>query len=162
MGKDFVGLILLVTLSVLHGQASRGSSFGMILMRWPGVLLHEVAHLLLSAITFSKPTSFTIWPRREGNVWILGCVTSANIGMFSAMLVGFAPAIVGLPLAWMALQAHSILGYVGVFVCLTASVPSEADIEVAFSHLFGSVVWAAVGITAWAQFGNLGELLTLF
>ena len=78
------------------------------------------------------------------------------------MLVGFAPAIIGLPLAWLALGTHSLLGYVGVFVCLTAAVPSEADIEAAFSHLFGAVVWVAVSITAWAQFGNLGELLTLF
>ena len=162
MDNDFTGVILLVTLSVWFGQTSRSGAFIMILSHLPMTLLHELSHLVVSAVTFSRPTGFTLWPKKEGDAWTLGCVTHANIRQFSAMPVAFAPAIVGIPLAWLAYQAHCMLGYVGVFVCLTAAVPSPSDVDVAFSRLIGAVVWVFAGIAAWAKFGNLGELLTLF
>ncbi len=156
---DFVGLILLVVLSVWHGRTERYGSFWMILFRLPATSLHESSHFVFSLLTRSRPTGFSIWPHRDGAVWILGSVTSSNIGKFSALLVGLAPPLVCIPLAWLAFQEHSLFGYVGVYVCLTAAVPSAADVEVAFVSVVGTAFWTAVAFALWWRFGNLGDLL---
>jgi hypothetical protein len=146
---EFAGIALLVTLSVWHGRTERYGPLWMVLYKLPSTILHEFCHFLIAGATLSGPTGFTVWPKRSGEGWILGCVTCDGIGRFSALPVGLAPALIGLPLAWQAYQLHNLLGYVWVYLCLTASVPSKADVEVALSSLTGLVWWAVAGTGIW-------------
>jgi hypothetical protein len=146
---DFLGIALLIFLSVLHGRTERYGTFWMVTYRALSTILHEICHLVCALVTFSKPTGFSLWPTRAGDGWILGSVTCNRVSWFSAAPVALAPAMICIPMAWFCFNQHSLLGYAGVFLFLTAAVPSWADMEVVFSSLAGMLFWSAVAFGWW-------------
>lgn len=147
-------------LGALQGRADRVGPFWQILIRLPGTLLHETAHLLVAFLTGGRPSSFTIVPRRtittsaDGSVrqaWVLGSVTLSNPSIISAFPSGLAPLLL-LPSAWLLYRnwftwftpdlTHTLLMYVTVVVCIGSSLPSSHDLSVAFSRPVGVLLYA--------------------
>ena len=163
----FAGIVLAATLGAIQGRADRKGSFWMIIVRLPGTLLHELAHLVVGFITGGRPAGFTIIPRRtigfttdgsERRVWVLGSVAITNPSLLAAFPTGFAPLLL-LPSAWFLYRSwfvwfppdllHTLLMYVAVVVCCGSSLPSTQDVAVAFSRPLGVVLYAALGTGAW-------------
>lgn len=138
---DFATTALLIFLSVLYGQTSRMGTLSMVLLRFPSTVLHELAHLAVSLVTLAHPHSINVFPRRDSNGWVLGSVKCRRITMLNAFPVGLAPLLVNLPVAWWVFQEQTLRGYMLAFLLLTSSVPSEQDVQVAFSSLLGATLW---------------------
>ena len=164
---NFTGIVLAATLGAVQGRSDRVGPFWQILVRLPGTLLHELAHLVVAFITGGRPAGFTIIPRRtvglsaDGSprrVWVLGSVTITNTSVLAAFPSGFAPLLL-LPSAWFLYRTwfvwfppdflHTLLMYVAVVVCCGSSLPSAQDVAVAFSRPLGVVLYAAIGAGVW-------------
>ena len=163
----FGGIVLAATLGAIQGRADRRGSFWMIVVRLPGTLLHELAHLVVGFITGGRPAGFTIIPRRtigfitdgsERRAWVLGSVTIANPSVIAAFPSGFAPLLL-LPSAWFLYRTwfvwfppdlfHTLLMYVAVVICCGSSLPSAKDVTVAFSRPLGVLLYGALGAGTW-------------
>ena len=163
----FAGIVLAVTLGGIQGRADRAGSIWQVLLRLPGTLLHELAHLMVAFLTGGRPAGFTIIPRRtvgvtaDGSrrqVWVLGSVTIANPSLLAAFPSGVAPLLL-VPSAWLLYWSwfdwfppdllHTLLMYVAVVVCCGSSLPSSQDVAVAFSRPLGVVLYSALGAGAW-------------
>jgi hypothetical protein len=57
----------------------------------PGTFMHELMHYIASLLTFGKPVSFTIIPKRNGNSITLGSVSSTNVRWYNAIIISLAP-----------------------------------------------------------------------
>lgn len=163
----FAGIVLAATLGAIQGRSDRVGPFWMILVRLPGTLLHELAHLMVAFIAGGRPTGFTLIPRRTVGVtangspvrvWVLGSVTVTNPSVLAAFPSGFAPLLL-LPAAWFLYRnwfvwfptdlLHTLLMYVAVVVFCGSSLPSSQDVEVAFSRPLGVVLYAVLGAGGW-------------
>lgn len=80
---------------------SRRYSFFM-LLQLPGTLCHELAHFLVGLLTFARPASLSIIPRRAANGWQLGEVRLANARWYNAAPTALAPLLLVLLPWWIA------------------------------------------------------------
>jgi hypothetical protein len=62
----------------------------------PGVIIHELSHLLIATILFVPVGDMEFAPRRDGDGLKLGSVKIAEVDPFRRSLIGFAPVFVGL------------------------------------------------------------------
>ena len=164
---NFAGIVLAVNLGALQGRADRVGSFWQIIVRLPGTLLHEVAHLVVAFLTGGKPAGFTMIPHRTvgvtatgavRRVWVLGSVTITNPSPLAAFPSGLAPLLL-LPLAWFLYSnwsswfppdlPHTLSMYVAVVLCCSGSLPSSRDLNVAFSRPWGVLLYATLGFSVW-------------
>ncbi len=72
------------------------------LLQLPGTLCHELAHFLAGLLTFARPVSLSIIPRREGNRYRLGEVKLANARWYNSALTALAPLGLALIPWWIA------------------------------------------------------------
>ncbi len=72
------------------------------LLQLPGTLCHELAHFLAGLLTFARPVSLSIIPRREGSGYRLGEVKLANASWYNAALTALAPLLLVLIPWWIA------------------------------------------------------------
>lgn len=156
--QDFLGVVLLVILGIIHGRTERVGNLPMILWRLPSTIMHEAAHYFTAMALLAGPSGFNLIPQRvEGGGWILGSVTCKRIGIISALPVGLAPLVVNLPLAWVAYQAHTLTGVAWTYIFLSASVPSGQDVKVAISSWIGVGVWGVMaGVVFWLLMQMIG------
>jgi len=152
VGQEFVGAVILVVLSVMHGRSEKYGSLLMVLFRLPSTFIHESCHLIMALLTFSGPTSFSIIPHRHEDMWTLGSVECNRINFFSAVPVALAPAIICLPASWACFSNHSIQGYVLFYLFITSSVPSKADLIAATHSIIGLIFWLCVPIIGYFLF----------
>jgi len=61
----------------------------------PGVILHELAHLLTASILGVPTGRLTIFPQKTDEGWTLGQVASGETDIFRSNLIGLAPMVVG-------------------------------------------------------------------
>lgn len=163
----FAGIVLAALLGAMQGRADRVGPFWQIVVRLPGTLLHEVAHLLVAFLAGGKPAGFTIVPHRAVGVtadgsprrlWVLGSVTITNPSPLAALPSGLAPLLL-LPLAWFLYRnwfvwfpldlPHTLLMYLSVVVCCSGSLPSSQDVAVAFSRPSGLLLYVTLGSCLW-------------
>ncbi len=167
----FAGILLAAALGVLQGRAERTGAFLQILVRLPGTLLHEVAHLLVAFVTGGRPTGFSIIPRccagttdrSRRRVWVLGSVTIGNPSVVAALPSAMAPLLL-LPFAWFLYQnwfawfppdlLHTLLMYAAVVLCCGSSLPSSQDVLVALSRPLGVALYALLGVGGWLMWKN--------
>ncbi|TFW06395.1 hypothetical protein E4K72_10170 [Oxalobacteraceae bacterium OM1] len=65
-----------------------------------GTICHELAHWLVGILTFARPVSLTVIPRRAAGQWTLGAVRFANLRWYNAAPTALAPMLVlAVPLA---------------------------------------------------------------
>lgn len=135
------GAVLVSTLFLLAWQTRSANILVVCLTRLPGVVLHELAHLLAGILFRAKPESFNLIPRRrESGRWALGSVVFRRVTAFNAVPIALAP--LGLiPLAyllhrfwfdWLAISLPNTLLLYGVlFILVANAMPSRQDLRVA-------------------------------
>jgi len=151
------GIVLVVALFLLYRSAGSANILVVCLTRLPGVVLHELAHLLTGILLRAQPAGFSLIPQRRGNGrWTLGSVAFRRVTAFNAVPIAFAP--LGLvPLAyylyrhwfgWLPVTLENTLFfYIAVFLLVCNALPSRQDVRIACNWksvlLYGSVSGAA-------------------
>src|SRR6185369_7861485 len=86
------GIVLVVALFLLYRSAGSANILVVCLTRLPGVVLHELAHLLTGILLRAQPAGFSLIPQRRGNGrWTLGSVPFRRVSAFNAVPIAFAP-----------------------------------------------------------------------
>lgn len=149
------GLLVLAWLGLMRGARSSGWQVAAISL--PGTMLHEAAHFVVGLLLCAKPVSVSLFPKRDGDSWILGSVGFSNLTLWNAAFVAFAPLLlVGIAWElfglWMqpAFSAGQYLswllsGYVtacALFSCL----PSITDLKVG---ALSALLYGALGYGLW-------------
>jgi hypothetical protein len=156
----FAGLLLVILLAVVQGRVGRIGTFWQICWALPGTILHELAHLVVAAVTGGRPTGFSIIPRRDpsGRGWLLGSVTISRPGPISALPSALAPLALNVVAyylyrgwgRWFPLDlVHTLLMYLVIYLFSYSSIPSGQDVKVAISSPFGLLLYTTLGSGAW-------------
>ncbi|WP_126223665.1 hypothetical protein [Burkholderia ambifaria] len=135
----------------------RYSGYGIALLAVIGTSLHEATHFLVGWLLRAKPVSVNLFPRREGNAWVLGSVGFTGLNLFNAAFVAFAPllllAVAWSVFAWWLLPAFLAGQYVSWFLAgyvaacaLFSSIPSGTDIRIG---ALSALMYAALGYGVW-------------
>lgn len=150
------GLFLL--LAAIHRRTRSCGVLAMVLWNLTGVILHELAHLLVGVLLRARPAGMSLMPRREGNGWCLGSVIFRRITAVNAVPVALAPLGLAGVAYWLARHWFSwcrpsfsatLFLYAALFVLLYNALPSRRDLRVAlnwrsilvYTPLFAAVVW---------------------
>lgn len=140
---------------------SSGSGYFLALVSLPGTIVHEAMHWLVGKLLGARPESVSLFPRREGNGWVLGSVGFARLNIFNAAFVAFAPLLM-LPLAYASFmfwlvpcfqQENYGMWLVGgyfVACCLFSATPSSTDIKVGF---LSAAMYGCAGYMVWQLSG---------
>ena len=106
----------------------------------PGTMAHELAHYLVAIVTGGRPAPISLWPRREGDGWVMGSVSFCP-NLLNGALVALAPLYILPPLAWWCGLQHvgaSPLAALGwgylAAVLLYSAWPSSTDWNVSFRY----------------------------
>lgn len=59
-----------------------------------GTICHEAAHFCVGLLTFARPASFSVIPRRVGQGWHLGSVSLTRVRWYNAAPAALAPFLV--------------------------------------------------------------------
>jgi hypothetical protein len=131
--------------------------FHIALLGFPGVVMHELMHLLVGVVLLARPVSLNLIPRRVGNQWQFGSVSFSGLTIFNAAPVAYAPLLL-LGAAWfcfhrwmlpLVLEHHYLEAAAGGYLIACAilySVPSMTDLKVGgISTLF----WALIAGVGW-------------
>lgn len=135
------GVVLVSSLFLLARQTRSAHILVICLTRLPGVILHELAHLLAGILFRAQPESFNLIPqRREGGRWALGSVAFRRVTALNAVPIAFAPLAL-VPLSyllcrywfdWLAASlANTLLLYSVLFLLVANALPSRQDLRVA-------------------------------
>ncbi len=149
-----VFIILSVIMGAIHRRVASSGSLLVILYCLPFTLMHEIAHVVAALLTGGRPSSFSVWPKRTGQGWILGSVISTPT-ILSAVPTALAPlgwllvgyyAMVSWPLRPVWMPEYLIV--VIVYACSAACTPSWQDIKVVLTHPLSLIVWGGVAYVA--------------
>lgn len=143
-------LMCLVLFLLRFKYATYKNIFLTALINIPGTFLHELAHFSVGFILNAQPTSFSLLPKKSGNGYVTGSVSFRHIKFYNAFPAAMAPLLL-LPLAcWFDKYYFStvhitIWNYLLYILLQTVlienSIPSHADIKVAFSSFIGTVCY---------------------
>lgn len=153
------GIGLVIFLVAIHRRSKSSGIFALALWNLAGVILHELAHLLVGTVLGAGPRGMTLVPRRDGSGWRLGSVSFSRITALNAVPVALAPlGLAGVAYliarywsAWFrGSLATTLTLYAACFVLLYNALPSRQDLRVAcnWKSLLLYVPLAA-GIAAW-------------
>lgn len=154
-----LGILLVISLTLLQRKLGRAGAFWQICWALPGTVLHELSHLVVAGITGGKPTGFSIIPRRAGSRrWVLGSVTISRPGPISALPSGLAPLLLNVAAYFIYRQwrnwfpadlSHTLLMYATLYLFCYASIPSRQDLNVAVSSPSGLFLYTVLCGAAW-------------
>ena len=143
-------LILLVVMILCLKRRTYSSIFLAALINIPGTILHETAHFIVGLLLWAKPTTFSLFPKKNGDTYTMGSVGFRNIKFYNAFPAAMAP----LALLWAAFWLNNwylanakitIWNYL-VFILLETviienAMPSSTDFRVAFSRPLGILLY---------------------
>lgn len=158
---DALPSALLVAAWLALLRSLRYSAWRVAIFSLVGTIAHELLHLAAGWLFLAQPTSLSIIPKREGSGWTLGSVSFANLTIFNAAPVAFAPLLL-IGVGWLGFEywlcptfeagdyLNWIAGGYGVACCLFSCFPSSTDLKIgAISGVFygflGYTIWQAVG-----------------
>lgn len=119
----------------------------------PGTFLHEMSHFLVGFIFNAYPTRFDLFPKKEGDVYVMGSVGFRNITFYNAIPAALAPLlllIIGYYFnTWFFVHVKvTYLSYVFYVLLQTIiienAIPSSQDFKVAFSYPLGVLFYGAL------------------
>ena len=117
-----------------------------IALELPATAMHELSHWLVAFLTGSRPGFPSLWPKREGNHWVLGTVTFSP-GTWTAGGVALAPALILMPVAYWGLFVRpkellvsEIIAGLGYGYAAWGCVPSSTDFEIALKYPLGTTI----------------------
>lgn len=158
------GILLVVAMVVANRLARAAGIAAVCLVRLPGVVLHELAHLAVGTLLRAEPSRFSLVPRRRGDGrWALGSVSFRRVTAVNAVPIAFAP--FGLiPLAWLlwrhwfawlpATLASTLFLYAAVCLLVDNALPSRQDLRVA-ANWRSLLLYGSVGGGAWYAWHSL-------
>jgi hypothetical protein len=130
---------------VVYWMMSRG--YLMFFMALPGTIAHELCHLLVAFLTGSKPSNFSIIPKKVKGGWTLGSVAFVP-GRFSAGFVALAPLYLMPVFAYLAYLFSSEVGeYAQIGLGYAAGLatgfmwPSGVDWKIAARYPVGTLLF---------------------
>ncbi|NVO00466.1 MAG: hypothetical protein HXX17_14195 [Geobacteraceae bacterium] len=147
------GIVLVCALFMLHRSARSAHILVTCIIRLPGVVLHELAHLLTGLLLRAQPVGFSLLPKQRcDGRWTLGSVAFRRVTAFNAVPIALAPLGL-LPSAyfiyiswyrWLPLTlTNTLFLYGAVFLLVANALPSRQDITVACNWksliLYGSI-----------------------
>ena len=146
-----VGFIVVsMVMGAIHRRLTSSGSILAVLYCLPFTILHELTHFLVAFFTGGRPSSFSVWPKRVGQGWVLGSVSSVPT-IISAAPTALAPLLL-LALGYYAMSLwairppwvpeYLILGI--LYACSAACIPSWQDMKVALKHPFSLLLWVSV------------------
>lgn len=135
----------------------RYSGYGIAMLSVAGTVLHEASHYCAGLILRAKPVSVNLFPKRQGNNWVLGSVGFTGLNIFNSAFVGLAPLSL-LVIAWgvfnwwllPAYEANQLLswfiaGYVAA-CAVFSSIPSSTDIKIS---ALSAMMYGVIGYGIW-------------
>lgn len=137
------GLVLMLLLFIIWRWAGRTNIIIVFLLGWPGVVLHEVSHLVLGLLFNAGPSRLNLIPEKNhgDGSWTLGSVAFRRITALNAVPIALAPLLLlvlayGLFRYWHRFfpvqTLFTTLGlYAVMFILAYNSIPSRQDIRVA-------------------------------
>lgn len=148
-------LLIILWLGLMHSM--RFAGYGFALLSICGTCIHEACHLVFGYALNAKPLNISLWPKRQGRYLVLGSVGFANLNIWNAAFVAFAP-LVMLPLGWRLFQfwmlsayragsyfSWILAGYV-VACCGFACFPSSTDIK---AGALSAAMYLVLGYCLW-------------
>jgi hypothetical protein len=138
-------------------RSTRYSKWQLAMISLPGTFLHEALHGMVGLLLFAKPKSFSIFPKRQGNNWVLGSVGFTNLNIWNAAPVAFAPLLM-LGIGWLLyehwmlptfLMAHYLIWVVSGYVtacALFSCIPSTTDIK---AGAMSGLMYGCIGFGVW-------------
>jgi len=152
------GIALVSGLFLLARQTRSAPILVICLTRLPGVILHELAHLLAGLLFRAQPESFNLIPqRRVDGRWTLGSVAFRRVTALNAVPIAFAPLAL-VPLAyllfniwfdWLTVSlANTLLLYGVLFILVANALPSRQDLRVA-ANWRSLLLYGASGALLW-------------
>jgi hypothetical protein len=139
-----------IVMGVIHRRLSASGWYFAILYCFPFTVMHEMSHFVAAFLTGGRPSSFSVWPRRSENGWVLGSVRSVPT------LLSAAPTALA-PLGWLVIGYYSMafwdkrpvwmpeyLLIAIIYACSASCTPSWQDIKVALTHPFSLLLWTAL------------------
>ncbi|MFC0168373.1 hypothetical protein ACFFKC_09790 [Pseudoduganella danionis] len=149
------GLLVLGWLALLRWL--RHSLYLLALLSFCATVLHEACHWLVGLLLHARPIAVALWPRRQGQRWIMGAVSFRNLHLANAAPVALAPLAL-FPLGWL-LARHWLLpayaaghygswtmaGYV-VACCVVGGLPSVVDVRVG---ALSALLYVLLGVGLW-------------
>lgn len=142
-----VGVIFAI---IIHASLKNISNRNMIaraLYDMFGTAAHEASHFLTAWVFNGKPTSFSIFPKNNGNgKWTFGYVDCMNITWYNAIPIGLSPLLL-FPVAFyiytseflildsifLSMMLKTVLG----LMLVGSALPSLPDLRVATKSIFG-------------------------
>ena len=150
--SDLILVAPLLLVGYLHRRISQKGTFFLVLSNMPVTIMHEMSHFIVALLVGGEPTGFSLWPKKEGNQWILGSVT-ARVTLLSAVPTALAP-LLWLPVGGLLLVERNALSgdsleklcgvYLAAYLCMAACIPSWQDIKIVLSHPMSLLLWSTV------------------
>lgn len=108
----------------------------------PGVIIHELSHLLISVILFVRVGNMEFTPKKSDNGFKLGSIEIAKTDIIRRSVIGFAPVFVGLTI---------IIGIVYLFSSITVFLEDKNTYVVASVILVITYILFAVSNTMFSS-----------
>lgn len=117
-----------------------------------GNFLHELSHYMVSLILNGRPKAFSIMPKKEGNYYKFGYVTSSNFKWYNRFFISLAPLLLLIVLYYMDKyfyvfledNLYNLLLYMFlVVVLIDNSIPSITDFNLAFEG-YSYAFWLSI------------------
>lgn len=138
-------------------RSIRHSGYGIAFFSLFATTIHEACHWTCGLLLCARPTSMSLWPKRQGDSWVLGSVSFRTLTIWNAAPVAFAP-LVMLPLGGLVFQYWMVpsfldgayltwlLGGYVVACCFFACIPSSTDIRVGAAS---ALMYSVIGYSLW-------------
>lgn len=135
----------------------------LILLLFPGTVIHELAHLFVAEILRVRTGKLTLVPESLEEAEIkTGSVAIAHTDPFRRTLIGLAPVYVGIAAlaAISSLPVLPILTFYGMFAVSNSMFSSKEDMKGVIPFAITVGLFASAGYFAGLRIGLTGELLT--
>ncbi|WP_457748592.1 hypothetical protein [Sulfurimonas sp.] len=150
----FVALVLFVSSFI---KRANHTLIGAWISNFLGVFFHELAHAVVGALLYAKPTNFVVIPKKIENngetVYLLGHVDFKNLRWYNSFLSGMAPFLL-LFIAgfiennyWIYFEKNLLnyLLYVYLLVVfIVNAIPSSQDFKVSFGNILGIIFGVSI------------------
>lgn len=150
LSRRLTRLISHLLIQFFHNQSV--SIYSMSFLFLPGVVVHELSHLLVANLLLVTTGEVEFFPEIQGNEVKMGSVAIARTDPFRRFLIGVAPLLGGIGIMLLAsvylpstlLSWQSVLLFYIIFEIANTMFSSNKDMEGAIGFLIGVVVLGLV------------------
>ncbi len=147
-------LIFLVVFLMRIKSKTYKSLWACSMVNIPGTILHETMHYIVGLVMNAKPCNFTVFPKKEGDYYVMGSVSFKNITFYNAIPASMAPLfllVIGYYINKIYLPQMlnpTLFKYIAyVFlqtIIIENAIPSSADFRVAKKYFSGILLYGCL------------------